>query len=209
MLPEGRQWGHQLHCQTGRVISHVRVLGGGQKTSQKRFLKGKFLKSYISLRQAFIHKKAVTETLMTCVTWECGLGSISTVFQLPDQAFPSQRLNSGAPLPWSWGDRPQPGTEPTEHAVPNQEAGSAATLNSSARRPFTCRDPRRLRKPARPERLVQAAPSTSGVRKQPSPKLSGGPDLVGRSALPARPGAGGRKTSRTLISHPDCPELRP
>lgn len=198
MLPEGRQWGHQLHCQTGRVISHVCVLGGGQKTSQKRFLKGKFLKSYISLRQAFIHKKAVAETLVTCVTWECGLGSISTVFQLPDQAFPSQCLNSGAPLPWSWGDRPQPGTEPTEHAVPNQEAGSAATLNSSARRPFTCRDPRRLRKPARPEPLVQAAPSTSGVRKQPSPKLSGGARPRGPVCSP-RSAWGGRAQN---VSYP-------
>lgn len=68
MLPEGLQWGQQFRCRTDRVISHVRVLGGGQRISQKHFFKGKFSKSYIILRQAFVHKKAVMAILMTRVT---------------------------------------------------------------------------------------------------------------------------------------------
>lgn len=67
MLPADGM-GTPVHCQTDRVISHARVLGGGQKTSQKRFLRGKFLKSYIIPRRVFTHEKAVAATPTTRVT---------------------------------------------------------------------------------------------------------------------------------------------
>lgn len=134
----------------------------------------------------------------------------------PTMLSPPNIFKSRAPLAWSWGDRPQPSNRANRTRVPQtgswlpEAAVNRSSTAQASEGPFTCRDPWGPRKPARPEPLVRAAPSTSGVRKQPSPELSGG--------LRGPPTHGGPELVASLLSqlspervqsilHPNRPEL--